>query len=408
MHDACIRPFWSLLAALLLAPWALAACGPTDDLSDMLVGAQARAITDGVPDEGHPAVGGLTNGGGICTATLIGWRTVVTAAHCAREGARYFFLLDGVWYRSRSAHRHPGYTPGVVAGTDDIAVVLLERAPPIPFASISAYAPAVGQEVTLVGYGITATGAYDSGVKRIAVNKVSSLNSLNLLYQGTGNGTGNICSGDSGGPAFATIEGREVQVGVHSWGQDPCGTLSASMRVDRYVGWLREVSGGDVSVDGAAPETVDEHAPTLRIIAPEADAAVSSPFALTVELSDDHALAALEVYADGLLVRELSLGGTDRVVTRDVVLELLEGPHQLEAVAVDLLGQRQSATLDVQVHASTSAPPSRETCHFEAGDRWVCPGQTEGCAVTAPTAGLAAWPLLLLASIALRRRRRRR
>ena len=386
-----------LLAALALT---CGACGPNDEL-EFPLGAQAAAITDGMPHDGHPAVGGLTSGGGICTATLIGWRTVVTAAHCAQEGARYYFLLEGVWYRSRLAHRHPGYTPGVIAGTDDIAVVLLERAPPVPYATVSASAPSVGQEVTLVGYGITATGAYDSGVKRIAVNKVSSINKLSLLYKGTGNGTGNICSGDSGGPAFATIGGREVQVGVHSWGQDPCGTLSASMRVDRYVGWLREISGGDVSVDGAAPKLVDEQPPTLLITAPEEGATVSSPFDLTLEVSDDHALATLEVYADGLLVRELALGGTDRVITRDVRLELAEGPHQIEAVAVDLLGQRSSATSSVQVHES-SAPLSSNACHFDESDRWVCSGPAEGCALTPTPAapGASLWPLLLLALLA--------
>lgn len=392
-----------LLATLALT---LGACGPDDDFETPLA-AQTAAITDGAPHDGHPAVGGLTSGGGICTATLVGWRTVVTAAHCAQEGERYFFLLDGVWYRSRSAHRHPGYTPGIVSGTDDIAVVLLERAPSVPYATVSAYPPAVGQEVTLVGYGITATGAYDSGVKRIAVNKVSSLNNLNLLYTGTGNGTGNICSGDSGGPAFATIEGREVQVGVHSWGQDPCGTLSASMRVDRYVGWLREISDGDVSIDGAAPEFVDEEPPTLRITAPTASAAVSSPFTVTVELSDDRALGSLEIYADGLLLRELALGGTDRAVTRDVLLELAEGPHQIEAVAVDLLGQRKSATVDVQVHPSAAAQ-SGNACHFDEKNHWVCPGQSEGCALTGTPAAPSAssWPLLLLVLLALRRQRR--
>ena len=68
-----------------------------------------------------------------------------------------------------------------------------------------------GQQVTLIGYGTTAETLTDAGTKRLAVNNVSEVEALRFSYVGSGGGVGNTCYGDSGGPAFATVGGKEAQ-----------------------------------------------------------------------------------------------------------------------------------------------------------------------------------------------------
>jgi hypothetical protein len=414
--------------ACILVIAALSACQSPESET---LGATRRSITDGVEHDGHVFVGGLTSGGGICTATLVGKRTLVTAAHCVRDNGRFFFLAEGVWYRSRKAKRHPDYQPGVVAGTDDVAVVLLERAPPIPHVPISRGVPAVGSQVTLVGFGLTATGRRDSGTKRIAVNTVSSINSRTLLFSGTGNGIGNICSGDSGGPAFADFGQGEVQVGVHSWGQDPCGSLSGSMRLDIYVDWLLSESDGDIAVDQTPSALLDRNPPTVRVDAPlptkdgaagelgdARDSAIEVGTRPTLELtaSDDSGVQRLEVYVDGLLEHEQRYEGLQPTVTLKLPLGLAPGERRVEIHAFDQLGKRGSTGVTLRASLAQQGTPGEPAgCHFDADDRWVCPddsGSSGGCHLARPDRGapvglpltLALLALLLIARLALRRR----
>jgi hypothetical protein len=54
---------------------------------------QVRPILNGVPDPGHSAIGTLAGGAAFCTATLLGARTVLVAAHCLQDKASYTFTL---------------------------------------------------------------------------------------------------------------------------------------------------------------------------------------------------------------------------------------------------------------------------------------------------------------------------
>ena len=47
-----------------------------------------------------------------------------------------------------------------------------------------------------------------------------------------------MCSGDSGGPVLATINGVETVIGVNSFGFVYCIGAGNSTRVDAYVPWV--------------------------------------------------------------------------------------------------------------------------------------------------------------------------
>ncbi len=221
-------------------------CGPQPEpWEEELPGWAVPPITDGTTYNGHPSVGWLhINNSTLCTGTLIGSKTVLTAAHCIQTGKSHVFYVGGSSYTATSTTFHNGFNP--TTKDNDIAIVTLATAPTVTPTPISGWAPTVGQSLTLIGYGKTSSGSDDAGTKRTATNTVATVSSQKFTFNGTGGGIGNTCFGDSGGPAFASFDGTEVQVGVTSGGSDPCGTLGVDMRADAYYSWINIKSGGDL------------------------------------------------------------------------------------------------------------------------------------------------------------------
>lgn len=208
-------------------------------------------ITDGQRDSGHPTVGILNNS---CTATLVGKRAVLTAAHCVRNGGSATFRVGKKTYRSSKVVAHNSGDIAFVALQSDVSDIT-----PSP---LNTTQPKVGQRITLVGYGSTSENGGGFGTKRKGTNVISRVTSTMFFFAGSGNGRSSNCYGDSGGPAFISNGGKEVVAGVTSGGEKPCGTYAYDTRVDAYVNWLREtarksgvsivVSGGDN--DGAGSD----------------------------------------------------------------------------------------------------------------------------------------------------------
>jgi hypothetical protein len=211
-------------------------------------------ITDGQLDSGHPTVGQVKSQSGLCTGTLVGRRTVVTAGHCIKPG-EMSFLTEWQTYHAVQEVVHPGYDK--TALKNDIAVLILDRdvtgVQPTPIATS---APQLNEVVVLVGFGKTSGLASDSGTKRKGTNTISKLTSTTLYYHGTGGGVSGTCNGDSGGPAFTLRGGREVLAGVTSWGDQLCQQYGVDTRVDAYKGWIAQVAGQDLQLEsggGASP-----------------------------------------------------------------------------------------------------------------------------------------------------------
>jgi hypothetical protein len=380
-------PLLGLLALMLLA------CGPA---SEFELGLEQLAITGGEVHTGHPAVGRLQVGSDqMCTGTLVGPRSVLSAAHCLKDPSIFFVLDSGAVLPAAGAVKHPSH-----AGDGepyDIALVTLQNPSDVEPILLATQPPSPGQALTLIGYGTTACRQVmvdgqptlvcedDEGVKRLAENTVEEVTDLEFTFTGLGN----TCKGDSGGPALSEEAGREVVLGVTSRGDMPCGTKGYDTRVDRFVSWLEEVSGGDVRSDAEPP--------TVAITEPLAGAQLDSgTIAVRATVEDNSgAVASVELLVDGQPAGRRDLG--EPQVTRFDV-DLAPGSYQLTVAAADADGNQAEDSVQIEVLVSEDKPLDGQ-CTGEQCDPATnaTPGETTlvgGCAVGSGPA--AAWPAVWL------------
>jgi len=324
------------------------ACGPAAPDSAP-VGVRRSNIFNGQVYSGHPAVGELDiDQGSLCTATLIGKKTVLTAGHCA-EGSSYTFIAGGASYKVAQVIAHPSFNASTLA--NDIAVVILAQAPALTPIIASSKPPTVGQQVTLVGFGVTSEKGSDSGTKRIAHATISQVTQTRLVWNGASGGT---CYGDSGGPAFATIDGKEVQVGVTSTGDPPCGTTDYDTRVDAFLSWIKQTAGGDVYEGAVDPPTppADTQAPQVAISSPASGATVQASVTVQANLTDNVGVTRATLAVDGATAATLSKSPWSFTVA------LAAGQHTLQVAGYDAAGNRGQATVVVSVGTTPTPSPS--------------------------------------------------
>lgn len=235
-----------LTTAVIGALLGLAACAPhaermdyqTESASESqgIIGGDDVAASD--PLVKSTVALGMVDGVGfvqvICTATLISKNMVVTAGHCSSatlDPRRLVIIFTRDLKAKNAAIRKvlggrvpakwPLTTDSQAKDWNDIAVLKFEGAAP------AGYTPAVllankaalkdGMAVTIAGYGVIdmATEEMPDVLQKAAIKLTNSkfADSEILFAQADGKGA---CHGDSGGPAYVTVNGRAVLVGVTS------------------------------------------------------------------------------------------------------------------------------------------------------------------------------------------------
>jgi len=251
------------------------------------VSAPAHASTGGTPDgDLHPGVGYVTAyADGVryrCTATLVAPTVLLSAAHCfegadGKVGVRFDSVLaeqpplplppaadleagyssaelEAAGWASGTAHLHPAYSGLTdVRNWNDVSVVVLDRpvigVKPAPLAGLGALdaLPGKGVSGTLfraVGYGTEVRKPETGPQKAVPMSfpllrryvDMTGQKLSEQILQTNGNalgssGTGETCTGDSGGPVYL---GEEV-VAVTSYSNgsgDKCRSTEGFQRVD--------------------------------------------------------------------------------------------------------------------------------------------------------------------------------
>ncbi|WP_409496691.1 trypsin-like serine protease [Amycolatopsis sp. cmx-11-12] len=260
-------------------PTAIAAT-PTDQLRPPDMGTRVVNGQRTTVRENPYIIAGLRAGGGgpqgqSCTASVVGKRKIITAAHCMIDvgGAKSYLYGDDdlntpgdETFRTPVASYkvHPRYTgPNSWQTGYDVAVITTETDLPVPESQWAKVAgsgdaglTAPGKSGTAVGYGKTSSGG-GSGVlykTTMPVNDGNNCQVFNvrvnpdlMVCVGYDDGRTATCSGDSGGPFI--VDG--VIVGVVSWGASGCDRYSIMARLTNEMGdWARGEIGGTQPGDG--------------------------------------------------------------------------------------------------------------------------------------------------------------
>lgn len=238
-------------------------------------------IVNGVLSEEEPSVGMLlfsptgdaASASMICTGTLIGCHTFLTAAHCVCDTLGIF--CQGANAPDPSVHfvylPHAGVfnVQHVAVRSDfdfpvgDVAVVRLasDVTGVRPARINDAMSPPSGTAGRIVGFGRAGGRDQNYGIKRAGdvvtttcSGGISNTTSVCWSFMpplGAPGTNSNTCNGDSGGPLFVDFGAGRVVAGITSGGtSDGCslGDFSYDANVYNYRSWIQTEAAGDLGV----------------------------------------------------------------------------------------------------------------------------------------------------------------
>jgi len=239
-------------------------------------GAVTEEIIGGMSDVADPGVVLLymsvpgQQGGELCTGEVVSPHVVLTAAHCAGgedpsiTNASWSVYLGDDFGRATTAnmlpvsaaHFHPQFNSSDLGSGNDVGVVIMRDALPsyVPTLSYNraSMETSTGRTVRFVGYGLdNATTQTGGGIKRSTTTTLTDHTALMLHFS---DGAHETCNGDSGGPAFMSLGGQEIIVGLTSYGDVACAEGGYDTRVDAFADWIDGwIAQADPGFQGTPP-----------------------------------------------------------------------------------------------------------------------------------------------------------
>ena len=296
---------------------------------------------------------------GLCTGTVVGPRTIITAAHCAATGAKGNFTLAGKKYTMAMTRSSKYRATDTTLMTYDLCVGVTSEDIAVTPMSIGGV-PAVGGAITILGYGCTtADQSGMDGKLRMGKTQVTALS--NGWFETSLSPKGAIlCPGDSGGPTLIQTGSTYQLVGVNSQvGLSNRNTISGpsySARADlpESQTFLKSLNQ---KICGVTQDCSSQPAPPAPPVPPAPPSPPPAPGAPSCELA--------------AFPKVLNLG--------DSILFVLQSKN---AVSASLLGENVAVPVATKTVKTTSAGSQIAAAAVTAAN-----GKTAGCSATYEVTG---------------------